>query len=79
MQTLYERLKPEYKQRLEDQRDDYPTLIKGIQIALKDNYFWSHLTIGQAKDLITFTDNSFGDISTNEWVWGDKFFLPIPD
>ena len=79
MQTLYERLKPEYKQRLESQEDLYPTLIKGIKIALRDNYFWSHLTIGQAKDLITFTDNSFSDISTNEWAWGDKFFFPIPD
>ena len=56
MKTLYEQLKPEYKKRLDEQAAEYPTIVKGIIFSLKDNHFWSGLTVGQAKDLITFTD-----------------------
>ena len=75
MKTLWQQLKPEYKQRLEEQAVEYPTLVKGIKISLKDNYFWSHLTIGQAKDLITFTDYTFSEMSSHDFAFGDKFLL----
>ena len=74
MKTLYERLKPEYKQRLTEQQESYPSIVKTIKTALKDNYFWSGLTVGQAKDLITFTDHAFSQVSSFDWSYGDKFF-----
>ena len=75
MKTLYEQLKPEYKQKLEEQALQYPSLVKGIKFSLQDNYFWSHLTVGQAKDLITFTDYTFGEMSSHDFAFGDKFFV----
>lgn len=74
MKTLYEKLKPEHKQKLEEQAEKYPRLIEAIIFSLKDNYFWSHLTIGQAKDLIAFTDYTFGEMSSHDFAFGDKFF-----
>ncbi len=75
MKTLWQQLKPEYKQRLEEQAIDYPNIVKGIKLALKDNYFWSHLTIGQAKDLISFSDITFGQMSSYDFAFGEKFFV----
>ena len=74
MNTLWQQLKPEYKQKLNEQSEKYPIIVKAIKIALKDNYFWSHLTIGQAKDLISFTDLTFGEMSSHDFAFGDKFF-----
>ena len=75
MKTLYDKLKPEYKQKLDEQAIEYPSLVKGIIISLKDNYFWSNLTVGQAKDLITFTDYTFSEMSSHDFAFGDKFFV----
>lgn len=75
MKTLYEQLKPEYKQKLQEEAKQYPSLIKGVVESLQGNYFWSGLTIGQAKDLISFTDHTFGEMSSHDFAFGDKFFV----
>ena len=75
MKTLWQQLKPEYKQRLTEQQESYPSIVKGIKISLQDNYFWSHLTVGQAKDLITFTNYTFSEMSSHDFAFGDKFFV----
>ena len=75
MKTLWQKLKPEIKQTLKDQEDKYPSLIKGVKIALKENYFWSHLSIGQARDLIYFTDYSLASLSSYDWSYGEKFLI----
>ena len=41
MKTLWQQLKPEIKQELKKQEELYPSLIKGIKIALKENYLWN--------------------------------------
>ena len=75
MKTLWQQLKPEVKQALKDQEEKYPSLVKGIKIALKDNYFWSHLSIGQARDLIYFTDYTYANLSSYDWSYGEKFLI----
>lgn len=75
MKTLYEQLKPEYKQKLQEEAKHYPSLIKGVVESLQENYFWSGLTIGQAKDLISFTDHTFAEMSSHDFAFGDKFFV----
>ncbi len=75
MKTLYDKLKPEYKQKLEEEAVDYPSLVKGVVFSLKDNYLWNHLTIGQAKDFIQFTDESYGSLSSYDWSFGERFFV----
>ena len=75
MKTLWQKLKPEIKQALNDQEEKYPSLVKGVKIALKENYLWSHLSIGQARDLIYFTDYSYANLSSYDWSYGEKFII----
>ena len=75
MSTLYDKLKPEIKQELLKQEELYPTLVKGVKIALRENYLWSHLSIGQARELINFTSISLGSMSSYDWSYGEKFLI----
>ena len=75
MKTLWQKLKPEIKQALKDQEEKYPSMVKAIKIALKDNYFWSHLTIGEARDIIYFTDYTYASLSSYDWSYGEKFII----
>ena len=74
MKTLYDRLKPEFKDKLKEEAVNYPSLVQGIINALKDNYFYAHLTVGQARDLISFTDFTLGQLASYDLIYGDKFF-----
>ncbi|MDB2613328.1 hypothetical protein N9Y89_00955 [bacterium] len=75
MKTLYEQLKPEIKQALTEQEELYPTIVKGVKIALQENYLWSHLSIGQARELINFTSISLSSMSSYDWSYGEKFLV----
>ena len=75
MKTLWQRLKPEIKQTIKKQEEKYPSMFKGVKIALKDNYFWSHLTIGEARDIIYFTDYTYASMSSYDWSYGEKFLI----
>jgi hypothetical protein len=75
MKTLYEQLKPEIKQALTEQEELYPTIVKGIKCALQENYLWSHLSIGQARELINFTSVSYGSMSSYDWSYGEAFLI----
>ena len=75
MNTLYDKLKPEIKQTLNDQEEKYPSLVKDVKTALKENYLWSHLSIGQARDLIYFTDAALASLSSYDWSYGEKFLV----
>ena len=73
MSTLYDKLKPEYKRMLEEQEKKYPSIVKGVKMSLQENYLWSHLTVGQARELISFTDVSYGSMSSYDWSYGEMF------
>jgi len=73
MSTLYDKLKPEYKRMLEEQEHAYPSLIKSVKMSLQENHLWSHLTVGQARELISFTDVSYGSMSSYDWSYGEIF------
>ena len=45
----------------------------------ENNYLLNDLTIGQTKDLISFTDQTFGSIAYYDWSYGDKFLTPNSD
>ena len=75
MKTLWQQLKPEFKQALKDPEDKYPSLVKGVKIALKDNFLWSHLAIGEVRDLIYFTDYTYASLSSYDWSYGEKFII----
>ena len=73
MKTLWQKLKPEIKQTLKDQQDKYPSMVEGVKISLKENYFWSHLTIGQARDIIYFTDLTLASLSSYDCLTAKNF------
>ena len=75
MGTLYDKLKPEYKKSLNEQEELYPTLVKSVKSALQENYLWSHLSIGQARELVSFTSISLGSMSSYDWSYGEKFLI----
>jgi len=75
MKTLYQQLKPEIKQALTEQEELYPTIVKDVKIALQENYLWSHLSIGQARELINFTSISLSSMSSYDWSYGEKFLV----
>ena len=75
MKTLYQQLKPEVKQSLNEQEELYPTLVKSVKSALQENYLWSHLSIGHARELVSFTSISLGSMSSYDWSYGEKFLV----
>jgi hypothetical protein len=75
MKTLWQQLKPEIKQNLKEQEELYPSLVKGVKMALQENYLWSHLSIGQARELVSFTSISLSSMSSYDWSYGEKFLV----
>ena len=75
MKTLWQQLRPEIKQTLNEQEEKYPSMVKGIKIALKDNFIWSHLSIGEVRDIIYFTDYTYASLSSYDWSYGEKFLI----
>ena len=56
MKTLYNSIKPEYRNKLEDHAKDYPATIMSIKKSLHYNELWSRLTVSQVRDFVSFTD-----------------------
>ena len=50
-------------------------MVKAIKIALKDNYIWSHLSIGEVRDIVYFTDYTYASLSSYDWSYGEKFII----
>ena len=73
MKTLYNSLKPEYKNALEANETKYPASVKAIVKAFKNNALWSMLTVTQVRDFITFTDNELYNLKYEDWAFGTKF------
>ena len=75
MKTLYNSIKPEYKERLEVQEQEYPTTILSIKKSLHYNELWSRLTVSQVRDVISFTDTSLSSLKFEDWAFGSKFLI----
>jgi len=67
MRNLYERLKPEYRAKLDEIKDKYPNTYEDIINQLTTNMFYTELRIGLVGSLcshlgITFTLSNFIDL-----------------
>lgn len=71
--TLYQSLKPEVKQKLEEQAVIYPASVNNIVEELKANSLWSRLHVSTVHEIITFTDTSYGSLTSFDWAFGKKF------
>ena len=71
--TLYQSLKPEIKQKLEEQAKTYPSSVGSILEELKANSFWSRLRVSTVHEIINFTDTPYGSLTSFDWAFGKKF------
>ena len=72
--TLYDRLKPHIKDKLDSYEDQYAISIKYIYDKLKTNNRYSDLTVDDVKTMHTFTDIWYNDISGLDLLYGDHLF-----
>jgi hypothetical protein len=74
MKTLFERLKPELRANLEQNRNRWKFSVDLIFDSLKDKYVYSDLTIAQVTALQVFSEIQVEDISVLDFKFGDCFF-----
>ncbi len=75
--TLYSRLKPEHKKILKSKSENYPFTYKSVTESLKNNNFYSHLTLCEITDLTYFI--GVYSRSNSEWGTGKDLFLTEND
>ena len=71
--TLYDKLKPEIKDKLDSQAEKYTT-IGYIYDKLKTKNQYNELTIDEVKTIHTFTDLWYRDIDSLDLIYGDHLF-----
>jgi hypothetical protein len=72
MKTIWDRLKPEYKQRIRKYQEDYKVAPQRIEESLKSIIFWGELSIEDLRDFYTWTDMCLTEM-TWEDMFGDRF------
>jgi len=72
MSNLYEQLKPEFKNRLEESGVKYSSA-KRLKYLLLSKSFWGDLAIDDMKSLLTYTDSSSYEMSAQDFMYGTKF------
>ena len=72
--TLYDKLKPHIKDKLDAQAEEYAISIRSIYDKLKTNDRYSDLTVDDIKTIHTFTDIWYNDVSGLELLYGDHLF-----
>ena len=71
--TLYDKLKPEIKAKLDKESEKYTT-IEYIYDKLKNKNQYNELTIDEIKTIHTFTDIWYKDVDTLDLIYGDHLF-----
>ena len=79
MKSLYQKLKPEYKQILSDNTIKYPSSCNELIRKLQDNVSWFQLEVENVSTLVTFTDHSLYKLTANDIMFGDIFLEPCED
>ena len=73
MKTLYEKLKPEFKEILEKNQEKYKFSCTEVITILKSKNLYSELTIREVRDLLTWSDGRFNR-EDFEWKFGEDLF-----
>ena len=63
MKTLFERLKPEIKEKLLLEESEFPSLIGGLLTVLKDNVAVTEMKLGDLSSLSNFTPGFVSQIT----------------
>ncbi len=73
MKTLFDKLKPHIKDKLDAQAEQYST-IGYIYDKLKNKTQYNELTIDEIKTIHTFTDLWYRDVDSLDLIYGDHLF-----
>ena len=69
--TLYDKLKPEIKAKLEASYEEYSTAVGYISDKLKNTERYSELKVDDIKTICTFGDVWHYDLTQSELLYGD--------
>jgi hypothetical protein len=72
--TLYDKLKPEIKAKLEANHAEYALTIDNIFNKLQNNNRYSELTIDDVRTLNTFTNSELHRTTQMDLMYGDHLF-----
>ena len=72
MSNIYERLKPKFKDALEESGAKYSTA-KQLKYVLLSKPYWDALTIDEMKNFLTYTNEAGYNMSASDFMYGTKF------
>ena len=72
--NLLSRLKPEFKQGLEDNKTKYPASIHDLEFVLGQITFYNDLTVNQVLNLFLFSVMEYRDRKSFDWRFGEDAF-----
>ncbi len=72
--TLYDKLKPHLKDKLEAYNEEYSIAVGYISDKLKNTTNYSDLKVDDVRTIHTFTDIWYNDISNLDLLYGDHLF-----
>jgi len=75
MKNLYEQLKPEIRDSIQEDLKKYPTSTMALINGLKAVNFWSDLKVQDVNSIILHNHANLLTISHMDLLWGDKFLL----
>ena len=72
--NLLSRLKPEFKQGLEDNKVRYPSMTNDIEFLLTQIFYYDDLTVRQVQNIFVFSDMEYLDRKSFDWRYGEDVF-----
>ena len=72
--NLLSRLKPEFKQGLENNKLRYPEMINDIEFLLTQMFYYDDLTVRQVVKIFLFSDIQYLDRKSFNWRYGEDVF-----
>ena len=75
MKTLYDKLKPEIRDSIQEDLKKYPTSTMSLIDSLKAANFWSDLKVHNVNSIILHDHTNLLTISHMDLLYGDRFLL----
>ncbi len=72
--NLLSRLKPEFKQGLENNKLRYPDMTNDIEFLLTQMFYYDDLTVRQVVNIFVFSDIQYLDRKSFNWRYGEDVF-----
>lgn len=79
MKTLLERLKPNVRQKLDDNEEAFGFSVRRIKETLSNKAHFGELTISEVQDLYTFSDEHVFKVSSWDLMYGSNLFEKLND